>query len=110
MLSFAEFDSLVEPILQARGCDSVAGGDCHGGGIQGTFRLSPPGANKDVQFDFDQASLQVSITPPSSSRLLKKPLAVAAGGTLHGGGEFFSSTADPDYQAILTWINNGVPQ
>lgn len=109
MLSFAEFDSLVEPILVQRGCDSVAGGDCHGGAIQGTFRLSPPGA-KDVQFDYDQARMQVSLNPRTSSRLLTKPLAVAAGGVQHGGGEFFPSTSDPDYQAILEWINHGVVQ
>ena len=109
MLSFAEFQATIEPILVQRGCDSVAGGDCHGGGIQGTFRLSPPGA-KDVQYDFDQAKLQVSIAPPASSRLLTKPLAVTAGGTAHGGGEFWTSTSHPDYQAILTWVNNAVPQ
>jgi len=109
MLSFAEFDTLVEPVLVRRGCDSVAGGDCHGGGIQGTFRLSPPGA-KNAQLDYDQSSLQVSISPRTASRLLTKPLAVAAGGTPHGGGEFFSTTSDPDYQAILKWINDGVVQ
>jgi hypothetical protein len=109
MLSFAEFDSLVEPILVSKGCDSVAGGDCHGGGIQGAFSLSPPGA-KNAQFDFDQARMQVSMDPRSSSRLLTKPLAVAAGGTMHAGGEFFPSTSDPDYQAILKWINDGVVQ
>ena len=110
MLSFAEFDSLVEPILVSKGCDSVAGGDCHGGGIQGTFRLSPPGA-KNAQLDFDQASFQVSINPRTSSRLLTKPLKVSAGGTMHGGGnDFFPDTTDADYQAILKWINDGVVQ
>jgi hypothetical protein len=110
MLSFAEFDSLVEPVLQAKGCDSVAGGDCHGGGIQGTFRLSPPGA-KSSQYDFNQASLQVSVTSRPSSRILTKPLAIAAGGVPHNGGNtYFPSTADSSYQAILKWINDGVAQ
>jgi hypothetical protein len=107
MLSYAEFQATIEPILVRHGCDAVAGGDCHGGGIQGTFALSPQGA-KNVQFDFDQASLQVSMNPPAS-RLLTKPLAVAAGGTLHAGGnDHFPSTSDPDYQTILSWIANGV--
>jgi hypothetical protein len=56
VMSFSQFQSTVEPVLIAKGCDATA--DCHGGGIRGTFQLSPPSA-KDVHFDFDQASLQV---------------------------------------------------
>ncbi len=109
MLSFAEFDSVVEPVLMQQGCDRVSGGDCHGGGIQGTFQLSPAGA-KNALFDFNQASLQVSATARSSSRILTRPLAIAAGGSIHSGPQPFLSTSDPDYQAILTWINHGVSQ
>jgi hypothetical protein len=106
MLSFTEFESAVEPILVRQGCD--AGGDCHGAGIRGTFQLSPVGA-KDVRFDFAQASLQVSGTSPASSPILTKPLALQAGGTPHSFKPL-GSTADPDYQAILKWILDGVAQ
>lgn len=103
-LSFAQFEAGVAPVLSARGCDAVA--DCHGGGIRGTFELSPPGA-KNAQFDFQQASLQVSATDPDASPLLTEPLAEAAGGTPHSV-EPFASTADSGYVAIRAWIMDGV--
>lgn len=47
------------------------------------------------------------VTPgsPEHSRLLRKPLAVSAGGTAqHVGGKFWQSQGDPDWQAIADWI------
>lgn len=102
-LSFELFQSSVEPILVTHGCD--AEGDCHGGGIRGTLELSPPGA-KDVQFDFDQVKRQVSPTAFTSSPILTEPLAIAAGGTPHQIHPF-DSTSDPEYLAILAWIEDG---
>jgi len=105
-LSFPQFAQTVEPVLVRHGCD--AGGDCHGGGIRGSFELSPPGA-KDVRFDFDQAILQILATARPASPILTEPLALAAGGTPHGFKPF-ASTSDSSYQAILQWILDGVPQ
>lgn len=102
--SFALFESTVEPVLQRHGCD--AGGDCHGGGPRGALELSPAGA-KNVPFDFDQVSLQVNPATPDSSRILTKPLALAAGGVPHGVKPF-ASTSDSDYVAIRAWILAGV--
>lgn len=101
------FEATVAPVLTARGCDTV---ECHGGGIRGTFALSPAG-DKDLAFDFAQAGWQADGDAPAASPLLRKPLAVAAGGVPHAGdgdGGIFASTADPDYQAILAWIEAGV--
>ena len=103
-LDYDEFALTVEPVLTQNGCD--AGGDCHGGGIRGTLELSPAGA-KNVRFDFDQAVLQVSPTVRDSSRLLTKPLALAAGGVPHGA-KVFATVGDPGYQAIRLWIQHGV--
>jgi hypothetical protein len=104
MLSFEQFEQTVEPILVKHGCD--AGGDCHGGGIRGSFQLSPAGA-KDTRFDFSQASLQVSASSPDRSPLLTEPLALSAGGTPHSFKPI-ASTSDPDYQAMLQWILDGI--
>lgn len=104
VLDYDEFALSVEPVLAQQGCD--AGGDCHGGGIRGTFELSPVGA-KNVRFDFDQAVLQVLPTVRDSSRLLTKPLALAAGGVPHAV-KVFASVDDPGYQAIHSWIQHGV--
>lgn len=106
VLDEAIFAANVAPVLTARGCDAI---ECHGGGIRGTFALSPAG-DKDLAFDFEQAALQVTGTDPAASPLLRKPLAVTAGGTPHAGdaeGGIFVSTADPDYQTILAWIAAG---
>jgi hypothetical protein len=103
-LSYDEFVLSVEPILVRQGCDAT--GDCHGGGIRGTLALSPPGA-KDPRFDFDQVSLEVLAAMPDSSPILTRPLALAAGGTPHSYKPF-ATTIDTDYQAIRTWIMNGV--
>lgn len=103
----ASFATSVAPVFTARGCDSI---DCHGGGIRGTFALSPAG-DKDLAFDFAQAGWQADGADPAASALLLKPLAVSAGGAPHAGdadGGIFATTDDPDYQAILAWIAAGV--
>ena len=102
--SYAQFQAAVEPVLQRRGCD--AGGDCHGGGPRGALELSPAGA-KDLRFDFDQVSLQVNVADPRASRILTKPLALAAGGVPHGV-KVFADTSDTEYVAIRSWILAGV--
>lgn len=102
--SYTDFVARVEPVLQRHGCD--AGGDCHGGGPRGAFELSPSGA-KNATFDFDQVSLQVNPVTPDSSRILTKPLALAAGGVPHSVKPF-ASTSDTDYVAIRGWILAGV--
>jgi hypothetical protein len=103
VLNYQVFATQIDTILTARGCDDL---NCHGGGIRGTFELSPVN-DKDVTFDFAQVRLQVNGIEPPMSTLLMKPLDETAGGSAHGGGSFFTSTADPDYQALLTWIEAG---
>jgi hypothetical protein len=105
-LSYAQFEASVEPVLVQHGCD--AGGDCHGGGIRGSFELSPQGA-KNVQFDFDQVGLQVSAYDRDHSPILTEPLALAAGGTAHPV-KVFADTSDADYQTLRGWIRAGVVQ
>jgi hypothetical protein len=105
-MDYTEFATVVDPILTAHGCDDVS---CHGGGIRGTFELSPAN-DKDTNLDFAQACLQVNPADPEASPLLAKALAGAAGGTAHAGDSpsvSFPSRDDPDYQTILAWILAG---
>lgn len=97
------FEAAVAPVLTAQGCD--AAGDCHGGGIRGTYELSPTSA-KNLDFDFGQSVLQVDGYNPTMSPLLLKPLAEATGGSPHGVTAF-ADTDDPGYLAILDWILQG---
>ncbi len=106
VLSFPEFQQSVEPVLTRQGCDAT--GDCHGGGIRGTFELSPPSA-KNAQFDYDQTVLQVYPTNRMNSPILTAPLADSLGGTPHPCKPF-QSTTDPDYQAIVQWVAHGTLQ
>ena len=46
----------------------------------------------------------VDTSDPENSKLLLKPLAEALGGLPHTGGDFWDSTQDPEYQAVLDWI------
>jgi hypothetical protein len=104
VLNYEIFASSIDTLLTVNGCDNEA---CHGGGIRGTFQLSPV-ADKDVAMDFDQVVLQVDPADPAASPILLKPLAETAGGAAHAAPTAaFDSTADADYQAILWWIEAG---
>ena len=106
VLDYAAFQSSVSPILARHGCD--ADGDCHGGGVRGTFQLSPPTA-KDPNFDFNQVVMQIYPTMRDASPILTRPLAIAAGGTPHPFKPF-ATTGDADYAVIRAWIMAGVLQ
>lgn len=103
VLSYDEFVASVAPVLSKHGCNTAA---CHGGSTGVTFRLSPRDA-RDLAFDFAQASRQVYPQDPVESPLIMKPLAEECGGDTHAGGAYFYSFDDPDYVAMLTWIENG---
>ena len=106
VMSYGQFQQSVEPVLVRKGCDAT--GDCHGGGIRGTYALSPPDA-KNAAFDYQESSMQVWATPRAQSPILTAPLADSLGGTPHPFKPF-TSTDDPDYQALLEWVLAGTVQ
>jgi hypothetical protein len=116
-LDQAVFETTIQPILDARGC-SQAG--CHyrdksnpnSGGPGGSFRVfdcsSDSCSVEQLLANQDSAAGMVNIANPTNSKLLTKPLALAASGVQHLGGDIFLSTADPDYVAILGWIQSPI--
>jgi hypothetical protein len=50
------------------------------------------------------AARYVNLADPAASLLLRKPLAVDAGGVEHGGGDKFHSTEETAYRDFLAWI------
>lgn len=84
----------VAPIWTSRGCTG-----CHGssGGLSLSGSVT---ASRNALL-----AGRVNTTTPSSSLILTKPL--TGSGVSHGGGKFFSSTSDADYQKILDWITQG---
>ncbi len=103
VLDFDQFTSTVAPVLSSAGC--TIAGDCHGGGIRGSYELTPEGA-RDLEFEFEQSVLQADPYDLPASPLLTKPLDENAGGTPHSF-EPFASTGDPGYQTILAWLEKG---
>ncbi len=98
VLDFDRFQAEVAPVLVEYGCHAA---QCHGGGIRGTYELSPSG--NDPTFDFDQSALQVNPYDRLESPLLTRPL---AGATPHAH-EPFADDSDPGYVAIRDWILAG---
>jgi hypothetical protein len=58
--------------------------------------------------NFDVVTKLVNTAAPATSRLLLKPLDPAAGGMGHTGGTYWKSRTDPEYLALLKWIQ-GLP-
>lgn len=59
----------------------------------------------DTGAAYDAAKSRINTLEPAElSSLLRKPLAVAAGGDVHGGGEQWRSVSTDDYAAVLDWI------
>jgi hypothetical protein len=103
VLDYEQFVASVSPVLDARGCS--ASGDCHGGGIRGTYELTPLEA-KDLAFDFEQTRLQVAPYDLLASPILMKPLADSSGGVPHSF-KTFADTSDAGYRTIREWIEAG---
>jgi hypothetical protein len=58
----------------------------------------------DVDAAYEAAKGRINTTEPAElSTLLRKPLAVMAGGDIHGGGEQWRSTDGADYRTVLQW-------
>lgn len=97
----AEFDAFkreIQPIFTDKGC---AVGSCHGA-PQSDFYITCGSTPEQQAFNFAQAWSFVN-DPVDDSQLLRVPLAVAAGGRGHTGGDQFSGLDDGDYVRIKAW-------
>ena len=62
------------------------------------------------QRNFEVVSRLVVPGEPDKSRLLKKALALSAGGArFHVGGRFFESQEDPEWQKMAAWVRDATP-
>ncbi len=62
-------------------------------------------SEEDSRRNFEVVSRLVVPGRPERSRLLRKALAVEAGGApFHVGGKFFDSQADPEWQTMADWV------
>src|SRR5690242_5645769 len=98
--NFQTFKDKVQPVFNKHGCTSS---NCHGA-PESDFYITCGGDDTQLAFNFSQAWSFVD-NPVDDSQLLKVPLAVAAGGRGHTGGDQFPSTSDGDYTTIHDWAN-----
>lgn len=109
------FKASIQAVLDSRGCSQ---GGCHfrdkdnpnQGGPGGSLRIFDCTQNSctdgQILANHDSASGMVNISNPAGAKLLTKPLIESGGGLQHLGGDIFLNRSDPDYVAILGWIEN----
>jgi YVTN family beta-propeller protein len=112
-VDFEFFRTEVQPIFLAKREGNVRCATCHAGGASSAFRLQPlsEGATfwDEAQSRQNFEAVQRLIVPggsPMASRLLKHPLAAAAGGDpFHGGGKHWQSQDDPEWRILAAWVS-----
>jgi hypothetical protein len=101
-----DFENDLQPIFTRYGCTS---GPCHGKARgQGGFQLSLLGFDHDFDYSAitkDARGRRIFAAAPKQSLLLLKP----TGQVPHGGG-IRLQVGGPEYNAILKWINEGMPR
>jgi hypothetical protein len=131
-LSFVYYQRCINPIFLALlqinqngtiSTNTCAGSGCHDNtsGTGGAFRVIPTAqevdltnlANTpdvirttDMYKNFYSAQGEVVLSSPFESRLLTKPLVL---NVLHGGGQIFEFSQDPNVQLIEYWITHPMP-
>ena len=100
------FGNQIVPIFTKASCNS---GGCHGKASgQNGFRLSLLGFEPDEDYEhlvYEARGRRLFPAAPANSLLLTKAIAAVP----HGGGKRMSADSD-DYQLVLRWIAQGMPQ
>ena len=112
---FQVYRTRVEPIFLKKRQGGVRCYDCHSA-LSTRFRLEKmePGqenwTEEQSRKNFEVVSKLVTPAQPLQSRLLLHPLAPEAGGDpAHGGGKFWTSQADPEWQVLAEWVRAASP-
>ena len=107
-LDYAFFRDRVQPIFLAKRSGHARCVVCHDHGTP-RLQLLLPGATSwnEEQSRKNFAAWQYVVVPgdPLASRMLRHPLAAAAGGdAFHAGGKHWTSQNDPEFETIAAWI------
>jgi hypothetical protein len=84
---------------------------CHTWQTSVRFSLQTPATDagwtvEQSRQNFEVVTRLVNTAAPATSRLLLKPLDPSAGGMGHTGGTYWKSRTDPEYLALLKWIES----
>jgi YVTN family beta-propeller protein len=109
-LDYEFYRSRVEPLFLEKREGHARCVTCHGGSATLRLQRLSEGAKawteEQSRQNFEAAKAMVVPGSPGASRLLRHPLARAAGGDVfHGGGQHWTTKSDPDWQVLESWVN-----
>jgi WD40-like Beta Propeller Repeat len=98
--SYERFKRDVQPILKAR----CAGSSCHGSSLT-DLHLACGDDERELRWNYEVTLAHVEQTA-ALSELLRRPLAMTAGGVYHEGGDIFEDVDDLDYETLNAWASD----
>jgi YVTN family beta-propeller protein len=111
-LDFETYRTRIEPIFLKQRESGPRCYDCHSA-MSTRLRLeplrvgSPSWTEEQSRKNFDAVQQLIAPGEPLKSRLLVHPLAAEAGGDpAHGGGKFWKSQSDPEWQTLAEWVRH----
>lgn len=109
-LDYEFFKARVQPLFTEKRVDHARCVTCHAGSTTLRLQRFAPGATawneEQTRQNFEAARAMVVPGSPGASRLLRHPLARAAGGDVfHGGGQHWTTKDDPDWRVLAAWVN-----
>ncbi|MFM8534301.1 MAG: hypothetical protein ACKOEC_12080, partial [Acidimicrobiia bacterium] len=110
VLDFDYYQARVEPLFLEKREGHARCVTCHAGSTTLRLQRLPEGADRwtDAQSRQNFEAVKAMVVPgsPGASRLLRHPLARAAGGDVfHGGGQHWTTKSDPDWKVLEAWVN-----
>lgn len=109
-LDYDYYKARVQPLFLEKREGHARCATCHAGSA--TLRLQPlpdeatTWDEEATRKNFEAVKAMVVPGSPGASRLLRHPLARAAGGDVfHGGGQHWTTKADPDWKVLEAWVN-----
>jgi len=109
-LDYEFYKTRVQPLFVEKRLSRARCVTCHAGSTTLRLQRFAPGAEvwteEQTRQNFEAAVAMVVPGSPGASKLLRHPLARAAGGDVfHGGGQHWTSKDDPDWQVLSAWVN-----
>jgi YVTN family beta-propeller protein len=109
-LDYDYYKARVQPLFLEKREGHARCVTCHAGSATLRLQRLPEGADnwteEETRKNFDAVKLMVVPGSPGASRLLRHPLSRDAGGDVfHGGGQHWTSKADPDWKVLEAWVN-----
>ena len=109
-LDYDFYKARVQPLFLEKRDGHARCVTCHGGSTTLRLQRLPEGATgwteEQTRQNFEAAQAMVVPGSPGASKLLRHPLARAAGGdSFHGGGQHWTTKSDPDWKVLEAWVN-----